>query len=90
MQAPIGININIKCLEISRCVDQSDISGLHEIIGDNDVFLVGGDFDVVGSDCGLDFVGVVEALDVVKVGDVEGCDVVCCCEGEVGEFSVLG
>lgn len=89
-QGPIRKNINIQSLEISRCINESNISCLHEIIGDNYVFLVGRYFDVVRSDCGLDFVRVVETLDVREIGDVEGGDVVCCCEGEVGVFSVLG
>ena len=40
------------------------------------MLLVGSDLDVVRPDGRLIFIGVVEALDVVQVGDIEGSDVV--------------
>jgi hypothetical protein len=54
------------------------------------VLLVGRDLDVVRADGRLVLVRVVETLDVVQVADVEGCDVVGCCEGQVDEAAVLG
>jgi hypothetical protein len=90
VETSIRIDINIQRLEISRCVDETNIASLDEVIRDDDVFLVGGDFDVVGSDGGLDCGGVVETLDVAEVRDVERGDVVVGCEGEVGEAAVFG
>lgn len=75
-QTPIRIDINIQSLEICWGINESDISSLDKVIGDDDVFLIGGHFDVVGADGGLDFVGVVEAFDIIEVADVEGGDVV--------------
>lgn len=43
----------------------------------------------MGSDDGLVLVGVIQALDVVKVGNVEGSDVVAEGEAEVGELSIV-
>ena len=41
------------------------------------MLLVGRDFDVVRTDGWLILVGIVEALHVVEIADVERCDVVC-------------
>jgi hypothetical protein len=90
MQTPIWVKINIQRSVIGGCIDQSDVSGLQEVISDNDVFLVRSDFDVMRSDCWLDGVWVVESFNVAEVRDIEGGDVVVCCEGEVCVFSVLG
>jgi hypothetical protein len=87
-QPSIGQDIDVQRLEVGGGVDQPDVPGLHEVVGDDDVLLVGGDLDVVRPDGGLDGVWVVEALHVVKVGDVERGDVVCGCEGEVGEAAI--
>lgn len=72
----ILFDVNVKRLEIGRSVDDTDVAGLHKVVGNDDVLLVGSDLDVVGSDGRLVLFGVVEALDVVQVGDVEGGDVV--------------
>ena len=76
------IDINVQRLEVGWSVDDANVAGLHEVIGDDDVLLVGSDLDVVRSDSRLVFIGVVEALDVVQVGDVEGGDVVGGGEGD--------
>jgi hypothetical protein len=52
------------------------------------VLLVGSDLDVVGSDGGLILIGVVEALDVVEVGDIEGSNVVGGGESDCNELLV--
>jgi len=90
MQTPIGIDVNIQGLEVRRCVDETDVASLDEVIRDNDVLLVGRDLDVVRPDGGLDCSRVVETLDVAEVGNFEGSDVVVGCEGEVGEAAVFG
>lgn len=89
-QGTVLLNVNVKGLEVGRGVDDADLTGLDEVVGDDKMLLVGGDLEVVGTDGGLDGVGVIETLDVVKVGDVEGSDVVGGGQGEVGEAAVLG
>jgi hypothetical protein len=61
----ILVDVNVQRLEVGRSVDDTDVAGLHEVIGDDDVLLIGSDFDVVGSDGGLILIGVIKALDVV-------------------------
>jgi hypothetical protein len=90
MQATIRIDIDIQRAEISRGVDEPDIAGLHKVIGNNDVFLVRRDLNVVRADCGLGHRRVIETPDVVEIMDVEGGDVVGGRECEVCEFPVLG
>jgi hypothetical protein len=90
VQTPIRIDIDIQGAEIRRGVDEPDVAGLHEVIGDDDVFLVRRDLDVVRADGGLGYSGVVETLDGGEIADVEGGDVVGGREGEVGEGPVLG
>lgn len=89
-QAAVVEDVDVQRVEISRGVDEADLAGLHEVVGDGDVLLVGGDLDVVRADGGLVLVGVIEALDVVEVADVEGGDVVGGRQGEVDVFAVLG
>jgi hypothetical protein len=90
VQAAIRVDVNVQGSEISWRVDESDIASLHEIVGDDDVLLVRGDLDVVGSDGRLDRVWIVETDDVVQVRDVESGDVIGGCQGEVGEAAILG
>lgn len=70
MKRAVGIDVDIKTFVVSRSVDKADGAGLHKVVGDNNMFLVGRYFDVVGADGGLEFIGIIKALDVVKVGDV--------------------
>jgi hypothetical protein len=84
----ILIDINVQCLEVCRSVDDTNVAGLHKVIGDNDVLLVGSDLDVVRPDGRLIFIGVVEALDVVQVGDVESGNVVGGGEGDCDDLLV--
>jgi hypothetical protein len=81
VQTSIRVDINIQSLEVSRCINQPNFTSLNKVIRNNDVFLIRRHFNVVGTDGGLDFIGVVETLDVVEVRNVEGGDVVCRCEG---------
>lgn len=88
-QAAIWVDVNPLCLEVSRGVDNADITGLDEVVGNEEVLLIGGHLDVMGSDNALVLVRVVETLDVVEVGDVERGDVVAKREREVGELAVV-
>ena len=72
----VVVNVNVQCLEVCRSVDYTDVASLHEVVGDNDVLLVGSDLDVVRTNGRLIFIRVVKALDIVQVGDVEGSDVI--------------
>lgn len=76
VERAVGIDVDVKSFEVSRRVDEPDVARLHKVVGDDNVFLVRSDFDVVGANGRLDFVRVVQALDVVEVGDVERRDVV--------------
>jgi hypothetical protein len=66
MQTPIGIDVNIQGLEVRRCVDETDVASLDEVIRDNDVLLVGRDLDVVRPDGGLDCSWVVRRLMLLR------------------------
>ena len=72
----IVVDVNVQRLEVCGSVDDTDVAGLHEVVGDDDVLLIGSDLDVVGSNGGLIFIGVVEALDVVQVRNIEGSNVI--------------
>jgi hypothetical protein len=85
----ILLEIDVKRLEVSRGVDDTDLAGLNEIIGDNQVLLVGGDLDVVGSDGGLVLIRVIKTLDVVQVANIESSDVVGGGQGGVEVLAVL-
>ena len=76
VQRSIGIDVDIQCLVISGRVDQPDRAGLHKIVGDDDVLLVGSHFYVVGPYGWLILVRVVQSLGIVKIGYVKGCDMV--------------
>jgi hypothetical protein len=89
-QAPIRQDINPLSLEICGSVDNADIASLHEVIRDEKVLLIRADVDVVRSGNTLVCIWIIQSLDVVEVGDVEGGDVVAQCQGEVGEFAVVG
>lgn len=77
-QATILIQVDIERLEISWCVDQTDLTGLHEVIRDEEMLLVRRHLDIVRADGWLILIWVIQTLDVVQIADVEGCDVVCC------------
>lgn len=81
VERSIWVAIDVQSLVICRSVEKADIAGLDKVVGNDDVLLIRGDFDVVRADGRLRFVGVVEAFDIVEVGDVKSSDVVCCCEG---------
>jgi len=89
MQASISIDINIQRLKVSRGVDQTDITCLNKIIRNDDMFPIQGNFNVMRTNGRLNGIGIIETLDIVEVGDVEGSYAIIGCNGEVGKFAVL-
>ena len=47
MQAPIILDIDVQSLEVGGRVNETDLFGLDEAVGDDDAFLIRGHFDVV-------------------------------------------
>ena len=90
VQTAILVEINVQRLEVSRRVNDTDVAGLHKIVGDDDMLLVRRDLDVVGTDGGLLLIGVIQTLDVVQVADVKSSDMICGGQGEIDETAVLG
>ena len=81
MQGPIRVDVDIEGFEVSRSVDEPDLSCLHKVIGDDDVLLIRRDLDIVGSDGRLDLIWIIEALHILQIGDIEGCDMIARCVG---------
>lgn len=88
-QASILLEVNVKSLEVSWGVDDSDVTGLDKVIGNNQVLLVGSDLDVVGSNSRLVLIRVIETLDVVQVANVQSGNVVGSSQGGIEVFTVL-
>lgn len=78
VKAAIRVDIYIERFEVCWCVDDSNVARLDEIVCDHDVFLVWGDFDVMGANGRLNFIGIIETFGTVQVGNVEGGDVIGC------------
>lgn len=49
MQGAVRIDVDVEGLEVGGGVDDADIPGLDEVVGHDNMFLVRGHFDVVGS-----------------------------------------
>lgn len=79
VKAAIRVDVNVQRLEVSWSVDDPNVTRLDEVVCYHDVFLVWGDFDVMGANGRLNFVRVVETFGIFQVGYVEGGDVVGCC-----------
>lgn len=79
VKAAIRVNIYIERFEVCWCVDDPNVARLDEIVCDHDVFLVWGNFDVMGANGRLNFIGIVQTFGIVQVGYVEGGDVIGCC-----------
>lgn len=90
VQTAILVEINVQRLEVSRRVNDTDVAGLHKVVGDDDMLLVRSDLNVVGTDGGLLLIGVIQTLDVVQVADVKSSDMICGGQGEIDETAVLG
>lgn len=89
VQGTIVLDVDVQCLVVARSVENADVASLNEVVGHNEVLLIWGELEVVGSESWLVLIWVVEALDVVQVGDVEGGDVVCGSEGDCKVSAVL-
>lgn len=79
MEGSVGIDVDVKCFIVGRCVNEAYFARLEEIVGGDKVFLVRSDFEVMRANSGLVFVGVIEALHVIKVRYIKSGDVVCGC-----------
>ena len=79
VKATIRVDIYIQRFEVCWCVDDPDVARLDEIVRHHDVFLVWGNFDVMGANGRLNLIGIVETFGIVQVGYVESGDVISCC-----------
>ena len=89
IQRSIRVDIDVQSFEVSRRVDKSDVAGLYKVIGNDDVFLIGCNLDIMRTYSGLYLIRIVETLDIIEIGDVEGRDVIGGSACEVSEFAVL-
>lgn len=71
IQSSIVGDIRIQCKEIRRCVHDTNIVGLHEIVDNERMLLIRRDLQVMGADVWESGGGVVDALGVREVRDVE-------------------
>lgn len=71
-------------------VDDGDGTSLDEVSDNEEVLLVRGDLEVMGSENGLVSVGVIETLGVVQVRDINSGDVATLGEGKVSELAIVG
>lgn len=69
-KATVLLEVDVERLEVSRGVDDTDVASLDEVVGDDQVLLVGSDLQIVRSDSRLVLIGVIQTLDVVEVADV--------------------
>lgn len=69
-KAAVLLEVDVKRLEVSRGVDDTNVASLDEVVGDDQVLLVGGDLEIVRSDGRLVLIGVIQTLDVVEVADI--------------------
>jgi len=72
----VVVDVDVLCLEIGWNVDNTDLTCLHKVIGDDDVLLIRRDLNVVRANYGMDLLGIIEALDVVEVANVQSGNVV--------------
>lgn len=88
-QTTVLLDVDVQSLEVSRSIDDANLAGLDEVVGDHEVLLIWSNLDVVRSDGGLVLVGIIQALDIVQVADVEGGDVIGGGKSEVDEAAIL-
>lgn len=69
-KAAVLLEVDVQSLEVSRGVDDTNIASLDEVVGDDQVLLVGSDLEIVRSDGRLVLIGVIQTLNVVQVADV--------------------
>jgi hypothetical protein len=77
-------------LVISWGVENGNISSLNKVTSDDKVFLIWADFNVMGSNDGLDFIGVSQQDRVAEIRDIKSSNVVGSGEGQVDELSIIG
>lgn len=80
VKAAIRVDIYVQRFVVCWGVDDPDVTRLDEIVCDHDVFLVWCDFDVMGPNGRLNFIGIVETFGIVHIGYVEGGNVIGCCQ----------
>ena len=88
-KAAILVEIDVERLIVSRGVDDTNFASLNEVVGDDQVLLVGCDLDIVRSDGRLILIGVIQTLDVVEVANVQRSNVVGGGKGGVEVFTVF-
>ena len=88
-ETAIVVDVDVQSLVVGGDVDNTDITPLDEVIGDQEVFLIRCDLHVVGADGWLFLIWVIEPFDVIQVADVESRDVIPLSDGEVGKSSIL-
>jgi len=89
-QATVLIEIDVQGLEVSWSVDDTNFSGLHEIVGNNNMLLVGSNLDIVRADSWLILIRVIKTFDIVQVTDIQSSNVVGSGQSQVDEAAVLG
>lgn len=61
------VEVDVVELVVGMGVDDAEVALLHKVVGDDEMFAVGGELEEVGADDGLGDGGVVDALDGVKI-----------------------
>jgi hypothetical protein len=59
VETAIIVDVDVLRMEIGRGVDNTDLTGLYEVIGDSDVLLIRSDLDVVRANKRLDLIRVI-------------------------------
>jgi len=89
-ETSIREDVNPLSLEIGGGVDYTDLSSLNKVVGNEEVLLVGTDLQIVRSNDALVFIRVVNALEVVQVGNIECRNMIAEGKREVGKLAVVG
>lgn len=85
----IVVDVDVLGLEVGWDIDNTDLTSLHEVIGDDNVLLVRSDLNVVRALDRVVLIGVIETLDVVEVANVQSGNVVGRGERDIQELAVL-
>lgn len=90
VKTAVVVDVYVLRMEISWGVDYTNLTGLHEVVGDSDVLLVRSDFDVMRANEGLDLIRVIQALDVVQIANIQSGNVVSRSQSQVQELAIAG